>query len=284
MRLRSVASLVLLSGLALYAPALRGEDVPLESCDRLPVVHVNVGGMSFLFLVDTAATSMLNMKSFTHGDSKKIAVTSWSGTVEAKAQEITVSDLVVGLHHLLALKLPAVDLSAIGHACGRQIDGILGVDLLSRLGATLDLKNNTAHLAPDSKTAEARAAELHHQLTDCEQAFNRVDEAAFADCLDPQVVVFTAAGDYYGRDASMNYYRLRYFSHDPPAHLEITPRGHHAIGDAIWVEYDLRIDVGEETILARGTALCQKTGDKWRIVHMNHSAPPHDRLQAGASH
>lgn len=273
-----VTSLLLM--LALFSPRLRAEDVPLETCDGLPVVKVSVLETNFLFLVDTAATSMLNLKSFTHGDAKKIAVTSWSGTVETKAQEIKLQELVIGAHHLNGLNLPAVDLSAIGHACGRQIDGILGVDLLSRLGATIDLSRKTAHLASDSEAMETRVAELHQQLVGCERAFNRTDEAAFADCLDPQVVIFTAGGDYYGRDASMEYYRRRYFRHEPRPELQITPRGHHAIGDAIWVEYDLKISMGQETILARGTALCEKQRDKWRIVHMNHSAPPVDGLHA----
>jgi hypothetical protein len=46
------------------------------------------------------------------------------------------------------------------------------------------------------------------------------------------------------------------------------------IGEAIGVEYDLRITLGEQVILASGTALCQKQNGKWRIVHMNHSNRP----------
>jgi SnoaL-like domain/Aspartyl protease len=257
------------------------EDIPLETCDRLPVVQVNVAGLKLLFLVDTAATSMLNLKSFTHGEARRIAVTSWSGTVQTSAREITLSDLAIGEHHLKDLKLPALDLSEIGKACGRQIDGILGVDLLTRLGATLDLKNKTAHLGSDNKSYQARIDELHLRLTACEDAFNRADEALFSDCLAPQLVLFAAGGDYYGRDAAMDYYRRRYFQRTPPAHLSISPRGHHPIGDAIWVEYDMRIDLSDQVILARGTALCEKTEGKWRIVHMNHSAPPAQAVQAG---
>jgi ketosteroid isomerase-like protein len=271
-------SLLLVSTLA-HASALV-EDIPLEACDRLPVVEVSVSGMHFLFLVDTAATSMLNLTTFWHGDRRTIAVTSWTGTTETRAQEVTLSDLGVGEHHFKLLKLPAIDLSSIGKACGRRIDGILGIDLLSRLGAMVDLKNKIAHLSVESKSAEARIAELHQQLSGCEAAFNRADETAFAECLSPAAVVFTAAGDYYGRDASMEYYRRRYFRHDPPAHLSITPRAHHAIGDAIWVEYDLRITLGPETIVARGTALCEKSEGRWRIVHMNHSSPPRETVPA----
>jgi len=250
------------------------EDVPLHTCDRLPVVDVTVSGLQYLFLVDTAATSMLNLGSFSHGDPRKMSVTSWAGTTETRAQEITLAELILGDHHFKSLKLPAIDLSSIGRACGRRIDGILGIDLLSRLHATVNLNSNTAHLSLGTGDAEARAAELHQQLLGCEEAFNRADEAEFAKCLAQTVVVFTAYGDYYGRDASMEYYRRRYFRHDPPAHLSITPRAHHAIGDAIWVEYDLRITLGEQVILARGTALCEKSEGRWRIVHMNHSSPP----------
>jgi ketosteroid isomerase-like protein len=266
---------------AILAPARAlAEDIPLQTCDRLPVVEVTVSGMPFLFLVDTAATSMLNVNSFSHGDARRISVTSWSGTADTRAQEVTLGDFALGEHHFKSLRLPAIDLSSVGRACGRRIDGIVGIDLLSQLRATLDLKSKTAHLSLDDRNAEARVAELHQQLLGCEAAFNRADEAAFAQCFAPAVVVFTASGDYYGREASMAYYRQRYFQHDHPAHLTITPRAHHAIGDAIWVEYDLRITLGPQTIVARGTALCEKSDGRWRIVHMNHSSPPPNRVEA----
>ena len=250
------------------------EEIHLESCDGLPVAQVTVTGEQFRFLVDTAATSMLNSKSFPHGDSRSVSVTSWSGTVEAKSHEVTLPELIVGDHRLTGLHLPAVDLSAIGHACGKKIDGILGVDLLSRLGATVDLRNHTAALGPDPRAADAMLADLHRQLTGCEEAFNRADEPVFAECLDPQIVTFTFGGDFYGRDAIMAYYRKRYFQATPPAHLTMVLRAHHLIGDAAWVEYDLIILVRQQVITARGTALCRKNDGRWQIVHMNHSSPP----------
>jgi hypothetical protein len=280
-----MSRVLVLTALVLLPAALaRAEDVPLESCDRLPVVQVTVSGVHFLFLVDTAATSMLNLKSFAQGDSRQIAVTSWSGTVETHAREITLRDFALGRHYINSLDLPAIDLSSIGSACGRRIDGILGIDLLSQLGATVDLRNRTAHLGSESADTKTRLAELQAQLAACEQEFNDANESAFADCLDPQIVLFAAGGDFYGRDAAMEYYRQRYFRHQPRAHLTIAQRGRHVIGDAIWVEYDLRIEMGEQVILARGTALCEKSGGKWRIVHMNHSAPPAERFQAKSFH
>ncbi|HKD44435.1 MAG TPA: nuclear transport factor 2 family protein [Candidatus Angelobacter sp.] len=271
--------LLLLALLLPWSP-IRAEEIPLETCDNLLVVQVHVSGMKFLFLVDTAAVSMLNLKSFAHGEPFKASVKSWNGTVETNAQDVLVGDLAVGQHHFKNLRLTAVDLSAIGRACGRRIDGILGIDLLAQLGATVDVKNHTAHVAAAVEPLQARVAELEHQLGACEQAFNRADERAFADCLDPEIVMFAVGGDYYGRDAVMEYHRDRYFRQNPPAHLSFTPRAHHAIGDAIWVEYDLRIIVGERVIRARGTALCQKEDGAWRIVHMNHSRPSGEAQQA----
>jgi ketosteroid isomerase-like protein len=273
---RTVLLVVLLAG---CGAAARPEDIPLENCDRLPVVQVRISGMKFLFLVDTAAVSTLNLKSFAHGDPTRAAVSSWSGTVETKAQEVVVADLAVGRHHLKNVRLLAVDLSAIGRACGRSIDGILGIDLLSTLGATVDLKSPAPRLRLDPETAEARVAELERQLTACQDAFNRADEEALADCLDEQIVLFAVGGDFYGREAAMEYYRDRYFRHKPRAQLALTPRAHHMIGEAIWVEYDLRITLGEQVILARGTALCQKQDGKWRIVHMNHSNRASEEMQ-----
>src|SRR5579859_5132248 len=92
------------------------EEVRLESCNKLPVIQVTVSGSNskLRFLVDTAATSMLNSKSFKQGDSRTVTVTSWSGTVEAKSREVTLEELIVGQHRLTGLHLPAIDLSAIG--------------------------------------------------------------------------------------------------------------------------------------------------------------------------
>ena len=268
--------------LALILPGMAAcsEEIQLENCDRLLTVEVRVSGMKLLFLVDTAATTMLNLTAFPHGDARQISVTSWSGTVETRAQEVTVADLAIGQHHFKNLRFPAVDLSGIGRACGRQISGILGIDLLEKLGAEVNLKGRQARLVLESQNPEARIEELHSQLTACEQHFNHADESAFAECLDPQVVIFTVAGDYYGREAAMQYYRTQYFQQRPPAQLSITPRAHHPLGDAIWVEYDLKIERGQQVILARGTALCQKTNGIWRIAHMNHSRAPEKSLAA----
>jgi hypothetical protein len=271
--------LFLLALLPAWFPA-QPEEIPLEKCDTLLVAQVQISGMKFLFLVDTGAVSMLNLKSFAHGEPYRAAIKSWNGTTEASAQQVVVGDLAIGQHHFKNLRLTAIDLSAIGMACGRRIDGILGVDLLTQLGATVDLKNHTARLAGEVEPVASRAAELEHQLMDCQQAFNRADEAAFADCLDPQIVMFAVGGDYYGREAVVEYHRNRYFRQTPPAQLSFNPRAHHAIGDAIWIEYDLRITVHDQVIAARGTALCQKEEGKWRILHMNHSSLPADPPQA----
>jgi hypothetical protein len=189
-------------------------------------------------------------------------------------------ELIIGQHHLKGLRLPAVDLSPIGNACGKRIDGILGVDLLSKLGATVNLKEHTAQLQPDDKSSEAAVVELRNQLASCEEAFNRADEATFSQCLDPQIVTFTIAGDFYGREATLGYYRKAYFQQDPPAQLSTVARAHHLIGDAVWMEYDLKIVAGQKVIVARGTALCRKNNGVWQIVHLNHSSPPAPELEA----
>src|SRR4249920_3269228 len=148
-------AILLQSGI--LARAAHAQELPLERCDALPVIDVQVAGLHKLFLVDTAATSILNMESFSAGQARDIRVTSWSGTLATSAKEVTLPDLSVGRTKLLDVKLPAIALSAIGKACGRKIDGILGVDLLGKLGASINLKEQTIHVAtPD----EVHGAEM----------------------------------------------------------------------------------------------------------------------------
>src|SRR5260370_3092309 len=108
---------------------IRAEEILLEACDRLPVVEVRISGMKFMFLVDTAAVSTLNLKSFPHGDPMKANVSSWSGTVETNAQDVIVGDLAVRQHHFKSLRLMAAHLSAPRPARGPRLHGILGGDL-----------------------------------------------------------------------------------------------------------------------------------------------------------
>jgi ketosteroid isomerase-like protein len=263
---------------SLLADRSSAEEIDIVTCDVLPVVEVRVSGLKFHFLVDTAATSLLNIKSFASGKAKTISVTSWSGTADTKAEQVTISDLSVGDNHFHNLVLPAVDLSAIGRACGRQIEGILGIDLLRKLGAVLEFKDRAARLLVDTENAQSRVKELQERIVSCGEALNRGDENAFSDCLDPEVVVFTSAGDFYGRAALMEFYRQRYSSQRRPAQLFIKPRVYHVLGETIWIEYELRTKAGEQTAISRGTALWGKTDGKWRIVHLNSAARPDDTV------
>jgi Aspartyl protease len=127
----SLVALFALLGAGIVPFPVRSQEIPLEHCDALPVMEVVVGGQPMRFLVDTAATSILNLKSFAEGKARDLRVTSWTGTLATSAREVTLKEVVIGSTKLIALKLPAVDLSPLGDACGRKIDGILGVDLLA---------------------------------------------------------------------------------------------------------------------------------------------------------
>src|SRR6266852_951847 len=142
-------------GSALAQTHDRKDEIPIERCDRLPVVTMKVAGENRRFLLDTAATTILNLKSFTAGESKQIHIYSWSGGAATSAREVFLAQVGPGSHKLRDLKLPAIDLSPIGKACGGQIDGILGVDLLDKMGVTIDLKRQVASAGaqtPDAKT------------------------------------------------------------------------------------------------------------------------------------
>ncbi len=259
------------------------EEIPIERCDRLPVIRVRIDGEEMRFLVDTAATSMLNLKSFSQKGSKETrrAVSSWSGTAAIRAREISLGELALGNYRLHKLKLPAIDLSAIGEACGGRIDGILGVDLLERMGATLDLKRRVALLPSEtaSATEKARIEEFRTSQRACIAAFNRVDAHFFEGCIDPQVVLLTPWGEVRGRREMLDYLRRRYFSLDPPARLELRVRDFRLLGDAVWYGYDYTMKLPEGLIKARGTAMCRRVDGCWRMLYMHNSLAQKEDFQ-----
>jgi ketosteroid isomerase-like protein len=267
-----VGLLAILSHACLLPRVTHAQELPLERCDSLPVIDVQVAGLHKLFLVDTAATSILNLESFSAGQARNIRVTSWSGTLATSAKEVALPDLSVGRTKLLEVKLPAIDLSAIGKACGRKIDGILGVDLLGKLGASINLKEQTIHVATADEVHGAElVTAMQHEMHRCVEAFNDSDEEKFGDCLDPKIVLFSVDTELYGREQVVGYFRQRYFHQQPAAKLEILERAFHPIGEAVWYEYEFTIESARGKLHGRGMAMCKKSDGQWRMASMHHS-------------
>jgi hypothetical protein len=252
--------------------ALAAEEIPIERCDRLPVITVSVQGKSLRFLVDTAAMSVLNIKSFAGGQMTAIPVTSFTGTSLTSARQVTLPELVLGGYRLYNLRLPAIDLSPIVEACGGQIDGILGLDLLEEMGATLDLKNRVALLeSPDDESEETLQEEFLEGHRICMDAFNSGDRDSVVNCLDPQVALFTASNEIRGREEVIDYLQHRYFKTAPPARFELEVSDSRFLGDAVWFGYDLTISMPEGTIKAKGMAICRRSQGRWRLLNMHNS-------------
>jgi hypothetical protein len=275
---------VLFSGLLMIPNLLSAQEIPLEHCDSLPVIQVTASGRPVHFLVDTAATTMLNLESFASGTAKDISVTSWSGTLATSAKEVTLSELEIGRTKFARLKLPAIDLSAIGKACGKQIDGILGVDILKRLGANIDLKQHTLHVVTSDEANDAeRVAAMQRDMRGCVTAFNDSDEKAFGDCLDEKIAISAADAQLFGREQVLRYFREKYFHQKPAARLDIRESSFHLIGQAVWYEYEFTIDSLRGRLHGRGMAMCKESAGHWRMASMHHSEVQFDQSAAATS-
>jgi len=263
---------ILLLLIVVLAALANAQEVPLERCDRLHVISVKVDDRPLRFLVDTGATTILNLRSFAAGSSKSVEVYSWTGVLATSAREVTLEDLVIGNAHLRGLKLAAIDLSPIGNACGKRIDGILGADLIEQLGATLDLKREVARFASEADAHdEKKIAEMHHDMTRCVGAFNDSNEKDFQDCLDPKIILFGSTHELYGREQTLSYFHDKYFDQSPPAHFDIHQSNYRVIGDAVWYEYDFTLTSARGVMTGRGMAMCRKSAGKWRMASMHHS-------------
>ncbi len=271
----AAALLCVFCALPLFAQTPASSEIPLERCDQLPVVRVRVEDAEFRFLVDTGATTFLNLKSFTGGKSGNIKISSWSGTGSTNARAVSLPSLAIGRYQLKEVKLPAIDLSAIGAACGGKIDGILGVDLLEKLGATIDLQRRTARFGQATIPAPETDEELlkqHFQYDDlCIDAFNRADIEFLAGCLDSAVVLFTPQGEHRGREAMLKYVKDYYFAMRPLPRMERKIKSARFIGNAAWYDYEYSLTTPAGRMEGRGTGVCRRDGDRWLLVNMHNS-------------
>jgi hypothetical protein len=256
--------------LGLAASRVRAQEIPLERCDALPLVKLEVDGQTLHFLVDTAATSLLNVKSFPGGRDRDVRITSWTGTVSTSAREVSVNEIVLGRTKLILLQLPAVDLSAVGKACSRTIDGILGADLLAKMGATIDLKRRLIHLATVEEERGAKLAkEMDQEMSHCAAAFNSSDEGSFADCLEPEITLFTEDSALSGREVVAHYFSRHYFHQLPAATLEISQTSFRLGGEAVWYEFEFTIRSVHDPLRVLGLALCRQSNGRLRVASMH---------------
>lgn len=247
------------------------EEIPIERCDRLPVVKVRAADSDMRFLLDTGATTMLNLKSFAGGTKGQIKISSWAGTADTSAREVSLPSLALGTHALHNLKLPAIDLSPIGKACGGPIDGILGVDLLDRMNVTIDLKRRVASLGGEPTDAKALYEVMETAMGHCTSAFERGKGEELEQCFDPEIVLYCPKGEFRGRSEVMRYMREEYFKFSPNLHYTTKLHDVQAFGDALWYSYDFEMTTPERTESGRGMAMCRKNQGRWMILNMHNS-------------
>jgi hypothetical protein len=246
-------------------------EIPFDHCDVLPVMTVKIADVNLRFLVDTGATSMLNLGSVTAGREKKIEIASWTGVSSAHGREALVSRLSLGDRTLKNLKMDAVDLSPIAKACGGPIDGILGVDLLERLGVTLDLKRNVARLGsgPSSGAENSMIAEMDSAMHGCTEAFNSADAESLTRCFDSNFVWSMPTGEIHGRDEASAYLRENFFGPGQHEHYSMKVNDQRAVGSVVWTLYDFSIDSGGNHRAGKGMMICRKTEGRWFILSMH---------------
>lgn len=282
--LRLLACVLSGSILALAAHSARaqstanGTEIPLQRCDRLPMVILRADNVDKRFLIDTAATSLLNEKSFPRGHRRTVRVQSWNETTALNAHEVSISELSLANHILLGVKLPAIDLSAIAKACGGEVDGILGVDLLEQLGVSIDLKRSVALLgiAPPSSSDASLIADMDRAMHSCSEAFNNKDADRLASCFDPDFVLSSPSGELRGRDEAKNHFQQKYFGTTHYVYLSLTMSEQRAIGNVVWSLYDYTIESPSTHTAGRGMMLCRRSDNRWYILSMHESPVPSD--------
>lgn len=260
----------------LLVSTLAAQEIPLEYCDRLPAIRVEVAGEKpMLFLVDTAATSFLNLHSFFPGNLKEVEISSYRGTAATGAREVSLPEMRIGSYRFAGMKMLAIDLSELGKNCGRRIDGILGADLLEKMGATIDFKRRVAHFMTIAERQDEKLiAEANQDMERCLAALNASDENAVTQCLDPKITLFAMNTQLYRREEALTYLQEHYFHRTSGAHLEFRSSNFHVVDEAVWFEYDFTLITPGNAVHARGMAMCHKSEGRWRVANVGAVVEP----------
>ena len=247
------------------------QQIELQRCDSLPIIKARVNGKEMPFLLDTAATSFVNQKSFGSVDSHAISVSSWTGTTALNAPQVFIAELAVGSRAIRNIRVPAIDLGRISAACGHPVEGILGADLIQKLGLTIDLSRHVGLLDAGPVDVRGKYDEMEKSMANCNAAFNTGDAARLEACFDADVVLYSSASELHGRARVIEYLKERYLRFAPAITFQMKPREVQLFGEALWYSYDLEIVSPQEHVHGHGTAICQHTKDGWQIMVMHNS-------------
>jgi hypothetical protein len=259
------------------------DEIPIEKCDVLPVVRVGIDGIQMRFLLDTGATTILNLKSFTTGRSKEIQITSWAGTAATSAKEVRLPKMTLGNHVLQDLRLPAIDLSPIGKACGFPIDGILGVDLLDKMKVTIDLQRQVASLHSEPTDARELYAQMESAMHHCTDAFEKGNTQELEACFDPEIVLYTPDGEYRGRKSAVEYLQKRYMKYAPDLCYKMQVQDMKSFGDALWYSYEYEIITPTEDVVGHGMSMCRRVQGQWFVLNLHNSLRREPEAAAAAT-
>jgi hypothetical protein len=281
------AALLMAAPILLLPPAARSQTppaqgIPIEHCDGLPVMKVRAAGVEKRFLVDTAANSILDSRSFSGGEWKHVEISSWKGADTAQAREITLTELEIGGRSVHNLKLRAIDLSGIAKTCGGKIDGILGFDLMEKMGITIDLKRKMAQIEDSPDMLRVRLNEMESAMHGCSAAFGLGNVAELAECFDPEIILYTHGGEFHGKKQVMDYLQGEYLKYAPNVNYTERMKEARLFGDVLWYTYDYSLETPRERQTGHGMAMCRRSGPRWRIINMHNSLLPQGEPSAKA--
>lgn len=262
----------LLLPFALSAAAMAQEPaytaVPLKNCDRLLLAPVEIDGQQYDFLVDTGATTILNARTF-HGYAKEIVISSYRGESTTRGSAVKVKDFALGNARVKDITFKAIDLSAIGEACGGKVDGLLGVDMLGKLDAVIDVKKKIAKVTAPRGASEfhALAARMNH----CNDLFNQGDTKHFREQFATDIVWVTPAQELRGRDAVIRHIEESYARRGAKIFAQFRPEDFHVEGDTYWLNYLCEVVLPERTVHFRATMVSRLRGARWQVQTAHYS-------------
>lgn len=241
--------------------------VPLKSCDRLLLAPVEVDGRRYDFLVDTGATTILNAQTF-RGNARNVVINSYRGESAMKGSNVRVREFRLGNATASGLDFKAIDLSAIGEACGGRVDGLLGVDMLGRLDATIDVKNR---LAKVGRVHDAEFAALMTRMSLCNDLFNQGDTEHFRTQFAPDIVWVAPDFELRGRDAVVRHLQDAFVRRGAKLVSHMKSEDFHLEGDTYWVNYLCDVVLPEKTLHYRATLISRLHGDQWQMQTAHYS-------------